>query len=187
MIGWWLSRRWSRFLSLKHVVVTVIALTVHVAHAQQIGATSYTTLPFVKQVYRPCWQCTAGLDPTQLFFSANPHSSFLNTTLMAKVHALSAQQSAAGFVPTAGMQRWEDTYEASFPAGTFPGEPAWIAADRTAGKFSGSEGIRGLAEFHFRPSAICRCGVRWWQHAAAAGLLPRLGRRMGPYLSPHPA
>jgi hypothetical protein len=122
-------------LRLKPMIVTVLALTVQAAHAQQIGATSYKTLPFVKQVYRPCWQCTAGLDPVQLFFSANPHSSFLNTTLMAKVRALSAQQSAAGIVPTAGMQRWEDTYEASFPAGTFAGEPAWIEADRAAGKF----------------------------------------------------
>ncbi len=105
------------------------------SQAQQIGATSYATLPYVSQVYRPCWQCTVGLDPRQLFFLANKISPFLNTALMAQVRALAAKQTAAGIVPTAGMQRWEDTYEASFPAGTFPGEPAWIAADRTAGKF----------------------------------------------------
>ncbi len=101
--------------------------------AQTVGATSYDTLPFVSEVYRPCWDCTAGLDPMQLFFSANPKSQFLNASLMAQARRLSAAQSAKGIVPTAGMQRWEDTYEASFPAGTFPGEPAWIQADRAKG------------------------------------------------------
>ena len=105
------------------------------AQAQQVGATSTTTLPFVSQIYRPCWQCTVGLDPRQLFFEANKSSPFRDITLMAQVRALAAKQSAAGIVPTAGMQRWEDTYEASFPAGTFAGEPAWIEADRSAGNF----------------------------------------------------
>ncbi len=105
------------------------------SQAQLVGATSYTTLPFVTEIYRPCWQCTVGLDPRQLFFSANKNSPFLDTSLMAQVRALAAKQSAAGIVPTAGMQRWEDTYEASFPAGTFPNEPSWITADRTAGNF----------------------------------------------------
>ncbi len=103
--------------------------------AQAVGKTSYASLPFVSQIYRPCWDCTVNLDPAQLFFSANPNSPFLNDTLMAQVRALSAAQTAHGIVPTAGMQRWEDTYEASFPAGTFAGEPAWIQADRTQGKF----------------------------------------------------
>jgi hypothetical protein len=103
--------------------------------AQAVGATSTDTLPFVVQVYQPCWDCTAGLDPMQLFFSANPKSQFLNAKLMEEVRRLSAAQSAKGIVPTAGMQRWEDTYEASFPAGTFPGEPAWIEADRAQGHF----------------------------------------------------
>jgi hypothetical protein len=105
------------------------------ARAQPVGNTSYATLPFVSQIYRPCWNCTAGLDPAQLFFPANPNSPFLNTVLMAQTRALSAQQSARGIVPTAGMQRWENTYEASFPAGTFPGEPAWIQAERARGKY----------------------------------------------------
>jgi hypothetical protein len=103
--------------------------------AQTVGKTSYTTLPFISQIARPCWDCTVNLDPAQLFFSANPDSPFLNDALMARVRALSAAQSAQGIVPTAGMQRWEDTYEASFPAGTFAGEPAWIQADRAQGKF----------------------------------------------------
>jgi len=103
--------------------------------AQTVGKTSYVSLPFVSQIYRPCWDCTFNQDPAQLFFSANPDSPFLNDALMAKVRALSAAQSAQGIVPTAGMQRWEDTYEASFPAGTFAGEPAWIQADRAHGKF----------------------------------------------------
>jgi len=105
------------------------------AHAQQVGNTSYTTLPFVSSIYRPCWECTVNLDPAQLFYAANPNSAFLNTKLMAEARARSAQQNAAGIVPTAGLQRWEDTYEASFPAGTFPNEPSWIVADRNAGKF----------------------------------------------------
>jgi hypothetical protein len=105
------------------------------AHAQQVGNTNYTSLPFVGSIYRPCWECTVNLDPAQLFYSANPASAFLNTALMAQVRAKAAKQSAAGIVPTAGLQRWEDTYEASFPAGTFANEPSWIAADRIAGKF----------------------------------------------------
>lgn len=115
----------------------VLALTMGflgTAHAQQVGATSYVTLPFVSQIYRPC-TCTVNLDPAQLFFTANPNSPFLNAQLMARARALSAAQTAQGIVPTAGMQRWEDTYEVSFPAGTFPGEPASIAADRTRGNY----------------------------------------------------
>jgi len=100
-----------------------------------VGATSTDTLPFARQIYQPCWDCTAGLDPMQLFFSANPKSQFANASLMAEVRKLSAAQSADGIVPTAGMQRWEDTYEASFPEGTFPKEPAWIEADRKTGNF----------------------------------------------------
>jgi hypothetical protein len=103
--------------------------------AEAVGKTSYVSLPFVSQIYRPCWNCTINQDPAQLFFSANPDSPFLNEALMAKARALSAAQTAKGIVPTAGMQRWEDTYEASFPAGTFDGEPAWIQAHRTNWKF----------------------------------------------------
>jgi len=103
--------------------------------AEAVGATSYDSLPFVGQVYRPCWDCTAGLDPMQLFFSANPRSQFSDAALMAQVRRAAAAQSAEGIVPTAGMQRWEDTYVASFPAGTFAGEPAWIEADRARGNF----------------------------------------------------
>jgi hypothetical protein len=122
-------------LSHTRLLAAAIGLAATASHAQQIGATSYLTMPFVTQVYRPCWQCTVGLDPRQLFFNASKSSPFLNTTLMAQVRSLAAKQSAAGIVPTAGMQRWEDTYEASFPASSFPDEPAWIAADRTAGNF----------------------------------------------------
>jgi hypothetical protein len=54
---------------------------------------------------------------------------------MARARALSAAQSARGIVPTAGLQRWEDTYVVSFPQSAFPREPAWISADRARGKF----------------------------------------------------
>jgi hypothetical protein len=110
-------------------------LAVQPAYAQPVGATSYTNLPFVTQIYRPCWNCTAGLDPKQLFYNANPRSPFLDKNLMARVHAVAAAQSLHGIIPTAGLQRWEDTYEASFPAGTFPKEPAWIKQDRAQNDF----------------------------------------------------
>ncbi len=105
------------------------------ACAQPVGNTNYGTLPFVSDIYRPCWNCTNNQDPAQLFFNANPSSPFLNSHIMARAHALAAALSARGIVPTAGLQRWEDTYVVSFPASAFPHEPGWISADRARGRF----------------------------------------------------
>jgi hypothetical protein len=113
------------------------ASVIHIggAQAQPVGNTNYATLPFVSDIYRPCWNCTNNQDPAQLFFAANPHSPFLNPKIMARARALAAAQSIRGIVPTAGLQRWEDTYVVSFPASVFPHEPGWISADRARGKF----------------------------------------------------
>jgi hypothetical protein len=119
----------------KDFYLLAAALFVLPARAQPVGASSYITLPFATEIYRPCWSCTAGLDPKQLFFAANPHSPFLDKPLMAHVHAVAQAQSDHGIVPTASLQRFEDTYEAAFPAGTLPKEPAWIKNDRTRNDF----------------------------------------------------
>lgn len=99
------------------------------------GATSYVTLPFASQVYYNSWGSSAGLSPANLFFQANPSSIFFNPLTMAAAQGAAAGLEAYGLVPASGAQRWEDTYEASFPAGTFPNEPASIQADRASGNF----------------------------------------------------
>lgn len=117
----------------------LLASAVSAAHAEptdpagNTGATNYVTLPFVSSIYNACWNCSPNLEPAQLFFQANPNSVFNNANTMATVRQSAASQEAAGIVPSGGAQRWEDTYAASFPAGTFPGEPSWVQSDRNQG------------------------------------------------------
>jgi hypothetical protein len=66
----------------------------------------------------------------QLFFNANPQSEFLNPELMKASREAGAKLLAAGIIPASGVQRMQDTWEASLPASLFPGEPASINADR---------------------------------------------------------
>jgi len=99
------------------------------------GKTSYLTLPFVSQVYYDSWGSSPNLSPANLFFQANPASIFLNPSIMANARGAAAGLEANGLIPASGAQRWEDTYEASFPAGTFKNEPSWIQADRSSGNF----------------------------------------------------
>jgi hypothetical protein len=100
-----------------------------------VGRTSYATLPFSDQIYAPCWGCSPYLVPGQLYFSANPASIFNNASSMLAARYGSAAMEASGVVPSAGAQRWEDTYDASFPVGTFPNAPSWLASDATSGGF----------------------------------------------------
>gem|GEM_PF-5727739 len=100
-----------------------------------IGATSYETLPFVSRVYANCWACSAYLEPGELFFEKNPSSFFNTASVMAAARYSAGQQELQGIVPTGNQQRWEDTYAASFPVGTFPNAPAYVASDSQAGNF----------------------------------------------------
>jgi len=100
-----------------------------------VGKTSYLTLPFQSTVYAPNWGSSPKLTPAELFFQANPASFFNNSSSTAAARGAAAGLEAQNLIPSSGAQRWEDTYEASFPAGTFRGEPSWIQADRTAGNF----------------------------------------------------
>src|SRR5271165_1988809 len=75
-----------------------------------VGRTNYDTLPFQQSVYYACWECSVGLEPAQLFFSANAASPYLNATLMASARAAAAAQEASSVIPSGGAQRWEDTY-----------------------------------------------------------------------------
>ncbi len=123
------------------LATTSVTVYNHCAQAEpldaqgRVGATSYQSLPFEKNVYNACWLCSPDVEPAELFYTANPGSDFLNVGLMSQVHQAAASQSASGVVPASGAQRWEDTYEASFPTGTFPGEPSWIQQDRANGNF----------------------------------------------------
>ena len=83
----------------------------------QVGLTSYTKLPFASSVIAPSWGSSAGLSPANLFWQSGPH--FTNTSIMAAALAASQGLTAQGLVPASGSQRWEDTYQASQPAGLF--------------------------------------------------------------------
>jgi hypothetical protein len=98
-----------------------------------VGETSYTALPFQKQVYDLCFNCSPDLEPAELFFQANPKSPFNDATKMAQTHEDTAAKEQAGIIPSAGIQRWEATFAASFAKGTFAGEPDWVDADREKG------------------------------------------------------
>jgi hypothetical protein len=98
-----------------------------------VGNTSYTALPFQKQVYDLCFNCSPDLEPAELFFQANPKSPFNDPAKMAQTHEDVAAKEKAGVIPSAGIQRWESTFAASFPKGTYPGEPDWVDADREKG------------------------------------------------------
>jgi len=98
-----------------------------------VGDTSYTALPFQSQVYNLCFNCSPGLEPAELFFQENPQSPFSNPSKMAQTREDVAAKEKAGVVPSAGIQRWEATFAASFPKGTFVGEPDWVDADRDKG------------------------------------------------------
>src|SRR4051794_31647419 len=77
-----------------------------------VGATSYTTLPFQKEVYDLCFNCSPNLAPAELFFEANPKSPFNDRTKMAQTREDAAGKEKAGIVPSAGIQRWEATFAA---------------------------------------------------------------------------
>jgi hypothetical protein len=98
-----------------------------------VGKTSYTALPFQKQVYDLCFGCSPDLEPAELFFQANPRSPFNDAAKMAQTHEDAAAKEKVGVIPSAGIQRWEATFAASFPKGTFAGEPDWVDADREKG------------------------------------------------------
>lgn len=101
--------------------------------AGDVGNTSYTSLPFQKQVYDLCFNCSPNLAPAELFFEANPKSPFNDRSKMAQTREDVAGKEDAGIVPSAGIQRWEATFAASFPKGTFAGEPDWVEEDRGKG------------------------------------------------------
>lgn len=130
-----------------------------------VGATSYETLPFESQIWQDCWMCAAGLEPAQLFFSANPNSPYMNSGTMAQAKAASQALSARGIVPMGGAQRWEDTYEASFPAGTFPGEPSWIQADRQSNNFPNQPEFVAWRNF-------INSNQQYWDYAYDGGTMP---------------
>src|SRR3569833_2219898 len=99
----------------------------------EVGNTSYASLPFQKQVYDLCFNCSPNLAPAELFFEANPKSPFNDRGKMAQTREDVAGKVKACVVPSAGIQRWEATFAASFPKGTFAGEPDWVDDDRGKG------------------------------------------------------
>lgn len=118
-----------------------------------VGATSYETLPFQSKITQPCWGCSNGLEPTELFFAANPKSIFnifdaangtTNSQDMYNSREGVSNYEQEGVVPLIGLQRWEDTYDASFPGPVSSSEPSYVAGDRAA---NAPENFPNLPEF----------------------------------------
>lgn len=103
------------------------------AQTGDVGRTSYATLPFQSQVYSLCWNCSPNLEPAELFFAANSQSPLNSSEGLKATRNSVADLEKAGTVPSAGVQRWESTFAASFPQGTFQGEPDWVTSDRAEG------------------------------------------------------
>jgi hypothetical protein len=132
-------RAWRRGLTAALLLTSVAAPAVAAEPTDgqgNLGRTSYRTLPFVSNVYANCWACSAYLEPGELYFQSNPNSFFNNAATMATARYGAAGQEAAGVLPTGNQQRWEDTYAASFPVGTFPKAPANVASDEESGNFA---------------------------------------------------
>jgi hypothetical protein len=130
-----------------------------------IGATSYETLPFVSKVYANCWACSAYLEPGELYFEDNPNSFFNNPSTMATARYSASGQEQAGIVPTGNQQRWEDTYAASFPVGTFPNAPPNVAADAESGNFPNDGAFVAWRNFITSHS-------QYWDTAFDGGTMP---------------
>jgi hypothetical protein len=89
--------------------------------AGETGKTSYATLPFMSNVYGICWGCSVGLEPMQLFAGANAKSFFADangTNDLGSSRGSAFGLEASGIVPSAGAQRWQDTWVAAFPTDT---------------------------------------------------------------------
>jgi len=129
------------------------------------GRTSYLKLPFANDVYQNCWACSSYLEPGQLFFENNPNSFFNNAQMMATARYGAAAQEAAGVLPNGVQQRWEDTYAASFPAGTFPNAPANVESDRAAGNLSNDGAFVAWRDF-------ITSHPQYWDTAFDGGTMP---------------
>jgi len=104
-----------------------------------VGLTSYETLPFQSQINTDCGNCSNGLEPASLYFSANPLSIFsifnpagydLNAYEIAGARGNVVGLEQRGIVPSMGLQRWEDTFDASFVVPVSATEPSSFAFDR---------------------------------------------------------
>ncbi len=107
--------------------------------AGQVGMTSYRTLPFQNSIFQYSYGAAVGLEPGNLFYQANPSSFYDNPDDIASAKHAAASLEAAGIVPAAGLQRWEDTYAASFPPGTFQNPPDFVVNDLNLGFYNKPE------------------------------------------------
>jgi hypothetical protein len=125
---------------------------------QLIGSTSYASMPFTADVYGQCWYCSVDLVPANLYFRYNPHSAFnifdplygdtvanplgyadsarTNAQTMLISRLVVAGMEAQGTIPSGGLQRWDDTWVASFSV-PFANEPGYVQVDRINGGYSG--------------------------------------------------
>ncbi len=133
--------------------------------AGDAGATSYVALPFETSVYQNSWGAQDGLEPMQLFFQANPTSIFKSASTMATARQVAAAIEASGAVPSSGVQRWEDTYAASFAPGTFSSASASVlSGDLGEGFYSKPEFVAWRNFITSRP--------QYWDMAYDGGTVP---------------
>lgn len=106
-----------------------IADTVNTSGGQ--GLTSYITFPFQTAVYQQGFNASPGLQPVSLFAFCSG-STLSNSTNVANAVTDATAKMNAGTVPYAGMQRYDDTYQAAQPSGTYATEPTFVTTDRAA-------------------------------------------------------
>ena len=89
-------------------VVAVSALGLSIKMAQtpsqpfdsdgNVGNTSYKSTPFENQVFGQSWGASVGLTPTQLYYSSNPNSFYLNPSNIAAAQGASSSLNSSGVV-----------------------------------------------------------------------------------------
>jgi len=94
-----------------------------------VGATSYKTLPFSNDVFQGSFGSTAGLTPVVLYYQSNSKSTYYDVSNMNNAKSAAQDLTNQNIIPSSSAQRWEDTYAASFPSGTYSNAPSYIASD----------------------------------------------------------
>lgn len=116
-------------LALLLIAPSALADTVNTSGGQ--GLTSYITPPFQTAVYQQGFNASPGLQAVSLFAFCSG-STLSNSTNVTNAQIDSASKLAAGVVPYAGMQRYDDTFQAAQPSGTYNTEPTFVTTDRAA-------------------------------------------------------
>ncbi len=93
----------------------------------QVGLTSYTTMPFYSSVVQSSWGASPYLAPAELFWEYG--SFYTNPANQGPARQWAGALAAEGIVPASGAQFWEDTWIAAQPLANFPDAPSWMVQE----------------------------------------------------------